>query len=156
MPTRKFRPIPDLTPAQVDRFLKHILFGEPNECWPWLDHKNDKGYGEVTIGKMTNLLAHRVSYKLSKGEPGDLLVTHSCDNPPCNNPSHLFTGTNQQNMDEKTQRGRALRKYTEEQVAEIKRLYAEGMRPRDIFKIFPTVKYTAIIDITLRRRRTHL
>lgn len=51
--------------------------------------------------------AHRVSYSIEYGEFEDsLLVCHTCDNPPCVNPSHLFLGTHQDNADDKMSKNR--------------------------------------------------
>jgi hypothetical protein len=50
--------------------------------------------------------AHRISYQLFKGDLGDGVVCHICDVPACINPDHLFLGTQQDNMDDKTQKGR--------------------------------------------------
>jgi hypothetical protein len=66
--------------------------GGPSACWLWTASTN-KGYGQLEIdGRPEG--AHRIAYKLSIGPiPNGLSVCHSCDNPPCCNPSHLFLGS---------------------------------------------------------------
>jgi len=78
---------------------------EPDECWPWTAGLV-RGYGAGTFQKK-RYKATRVILEDKLGEPlGDLLALHTCDNPRCCNPAHLYAGTAQQNMDDKVMRGR--------------------------------------------------
>lgn len=74
------------------------------DCWPWLGRKNKKGYG-----KFQATYAHRYSWGLSNGSPApdDIQILHSCDNPPCVRPDHLFPGTAQDNSDDMMAKGRS-------------------------------------------------
>jgi hypothetical protein len=81
-----------------------------HECWPWQGGLNPSGYGELSCPLVTfggNQRAHRVSYFLIKGNPGDLDVCHECDNRPCCNPAHLFLCAHIDNMRHMVVKGRA-------------------------------------------------
>lgn len=77
-----------------------------SECWTWTAVKNHWGYGRIMVqGKAR--AAHRVSYLISNGPvPAGMCVLHTCDNPPCVNPSHLFLGTLKDNMLDMVRKGR--------------------------------------------------
>lgn len=67
--------------------------GGPDACWPWQGELNDNGYGRLRFGGKMEV-AHRVAYELTHGAiPAVRFVCHSCDNPPCCNPAHLWVGT---------------------------------------------------------------
>jgi len=82
----------------------------PDACWPWRGTLTSKGYGRLRVGART-YLAHRVTYAAYVAGAALLadrnaLVLHSCDNPPCCNPSHLRIGDNADNMRDAHERGR--------------------------------------------------
>lgn len=75
-------------------------------CLEWQGAKNRSGYGVINCGDRTRL-AHRVAYRLYVGPvPDGMQVCHSCDNPSCVNPDHLWAGTNMDNVKDRDQKGR--------------------------------------------------
>jgi len=86
------------------RLFKRIKVGTPDECWEWTHRKDPNGYGRIDIGKIPRL-AHRIAFEIANGFTAEN-VCHSCDNPPCCNPSHLFAGNPSINNDDMTKKGR--------------------------------------------------
>lgn len=79
-------------------------------CWIWQGAKNPKGYGKININYKT-VASHRLSYVLFNGDiKAGLYVCHTCDNPSCINPKHLFLGTAQDNTHDCFNKGRDKRK----------------------------------------------
>lgn len=75
----------------IEQFLSRMKESESG-CWLWENSLDSGGYGRFHMfGKQVG--AHRASYILFKGDPGDLLVLHNCNVFRCVNPDHLFLGT---------------------------------------------------------------
>lgn len=92
--------------ATIARFLALVDQRGSDECWPWTG-SSVKGYGRFKVTGYETRHANRVAWAIANGrDPGDLLVRHSCDNPPCCNPAHLLLGTHADNARDKVERGR--------------------------------------------------
>lgn len=113
------------------RFWKYVK--KTSNCWNWIGGINKFGYGRIAL-KPKVLLVHRFSYELHKGNiPYDRYVLHSCDNPKCVNPAHLYLGTYKDNSRDMYSRGRAVlgenrsqAKLKNDQAKEIRELYKTG------------------------------
>lgn len=136
-------------------------FAKLDGCWEWKAFKSPYGYGKIWIAGRPQL-AHRVAYQLYVGEiPEGLCVCHSCDNRKCVNPSHLFLGTNADNVRDREKKSRGVMpmrsgeknsqaKLSEEQIVEIRTMRSEGIRGIDLAKEFGVTQAT-ISSIVHRR-----
>ncbi len=96
-----------------------------DSCWPWLGRLDQDGYGRLDWCGHAQTLAHRHVFRLTFNiEP--IVVCHHCDNRKCCNPTHLYNGTLQTNIADRTVRNRGYkgpaywnRKVTEVQAREI-------------------------------------
>lgn len=94
----------------VSRFWSKVALAGRDECWEWKGYRKPNGYGQFTLRKGEFVTASRVSLALAgvvlnAGE----VACHSCDNPPCVNPAHLFPGTQSVNAFDSVAKGRARR-----------------------------------------------
>lgn len=95
-----------MTLEVIDRFLAKVQV-QPDGCWVWTAALRDGyPYGVFCFDGKT-YRAHRFSYLLYRGEiPEGQHVCHSCDNPTCVNPHHLFLGTQSDNIQDCLEKGR--------------------------------------------------
>lgn len=117
-----------------ERFFEKVERNGESECWLWTGASNASGYGRIRIND-TLRYAHRVSPALHAGQiPEGQQANHLCDNPRCVNPEHLYTGDQQQNIDDAVERGDLIEtrnrgeehphaKLSADEVSEIRNLY---------------------------------
>lgn len=82
----------------------------PDECWPWTaSRQTGGGYGVFTREGRTKY-AHRAALEEAIGRPlaAGEFACHTCDNPPCCNPAHLFVGSALDNHRDMSRKGRNL------------------------------------------------
>jgi hypothetical protein len=118
--------------TDAERFWSKVDKSDEAGCWNWTATKHRQGYGMIRInGKMVG--SHRYSWEMHHGPvPNGIEVCHTCDNPTCVNPSHLFLGSHADNMFDRSVKGRAAVKLNEEQVRTMRARYANGERQAKI------------------------
>ena len=87
----------------------HHVKDEESDCWIWNKAINPSGYGVKSRGRREegNEYAHRLVWILFNGSiPEGVHILHTCDNPPCVNPKHLFSGTQGDNNRDCMRKGR--------------------------------------------------
>lgn len=146
-----------------DRFWGKVE--KTSTCWNWKASLSKDGYGEISDNGIMRL-AHRVSWELHNGKiPENMCVLHHCDNRKCVNPSHLFLGTNYDNVRDCINKNRAKKargenvktsKLNESDVINIRKLYSSGNYTfAEIAKGYG-VKYNAISRIVKRASWKHV
>jgi len=121
-----------------EKFWKKV--NKTETCWLWIGSISRR-YGQFYAKKTVK--AHRFSWELHNGLiPNGLFVCHTCDNPLCVNPSHLWLGTQKDNMKDCVNKERnnpnrgessGTHKLTEIQIKEIRK---SNLTNRELGKIF--------------------
>jgi len=144
------KPLPTLSDADIARFWSKVDVREPDACWLWQASCFKEGYGQFKV-RGRNLKTNRIAYFLGTGcDLGESLALHTCDNPSCCNPAHVYGGTAKDNIADAINRGRfacgvgethgsrthpesrargeraSTAKLTADQVTEMRGLYATG------------------------------
>ena len=111
-------------------------------CWVWTKSTLVGGYGQVQIeGKKWT--THRLFYTYYKGEiPSGKLVCHTCDNPTCVNPDHLYIGTHKDNNNDTYNRNRMPLRYGDQATNVVKLSKEEALH----------IKYSSIKSKELEQK----
>jgi hypothetical protein len=117
-----------------------LWYEDINGCWTWLkaragkDAHKGRGYGCLRFeGAVTS--AHTAMWRVIHGPiPEGLQILHQCDFSLCVNPSHGRLGTNAENQQEASERGRHLYhcRHTAEQILDIRARCAAGESQRSV------------------------
>lgn len=117
-------------PEDVFRFID-TKDNDPKECWLWTGYvhpQNGRGYFSLDGRRR---LAYQIVYELVHGEiPSNSVIRHKCDNPLCCNPTHLQTGSQGDNENDKYAHDRW--GYTNDMILEMRRLRKFNMSYRKI------------------------
>lgn len=144
------------------RFWGKVKIALPDECWEWQASTNAYGYGQIAINKRP-FAAHRIAWEIENGKINmGLFVLHKCDNRLCCNTTHLFLGTQKDNMKDKYEKNRNPRgvdlpfsKLSENDVLTIRGKIKLGLSQRDLASKF-NMSQTAISKIVRRETWKHL
>lgn len=151
---------PNFRSSIPDRFWKKVLKSEG--CWNWMaghftTPNGVKSYGCLWAGDKKSgtgrmIAAHIISWQLENGSfPKGMKICHKCDNPSCVRPSHLFLGTQLDNVRDMIRKGRANKargskhhkaKLTESDVASIRKQRKSGIKRTVLAKKYGVCEHT--------------
>ena len=100
-----------LTDQEIEHFWYRVDVGGLDSCWEWSLARDKDGYGKWGIrrdGKAVSVRCNRIALQIKLGRPlpPEAKALHTCDNPPCCNPDHLYEGSQYDNEEDKVLRGR--------------------------------------------------
>ena len=115
-----------------------------DSCWNWVAGKFASGYEQFRLNG-SSVRAHRLSLELEGVDiPSDMCVCHSCDNPSCVNPDHLFLATNKENSMDMVKKGRSMAgerhassKLSWKDVRAIRSAHKNGASRKDLVSFYP-------------------
>jgi hypothetical protein len=151
-----------------ERFWSKVDIKNENDCWNWLASTNSDGYGEFRYKNKLEIATHMVWF-LTYGKMPTLQILHTCDNPSCCNPNHLFEGTNIDNINDRVNKNRSAvgnkhgththpeslinaaikkGKLKEDDIIKILTMYYfEHIKPKEIHVLYNNLDKTTITDI---------
>lgn len=143
MPIRTL-PLPTSTERDIERFWSKVDRtpgqGPKGECWTWTGTRLPKGYGVLAIRRKDRgayqYVATRVAWMIAHGrDPGNDLMRHNCNYPPCIRPEHLLTGSPANNSEGMVREERQSRgeqhwraKFRDSDIPKIRQVYCDDKK----------------------------
>lgn len=129
--------------GDVNRFWQKVK--KTNKCWNWDSTLRD-GYGLFSFnGKPVG--AHRLSFAIEHGSiKHGAFVCHTCDNPQCVRPEHLYLGNQSTNMKDRSERDRTPSEFTSAQIEQARIRAAEGENLYSIASDMDTDKVKSLLQ----------
>jgi hypothetical protein len=153
---------PNIRIPASDRFWNNVQ--KTDFCWIWTGMKQKSGYGRFSYNGR-KWRANRLAWIFSIGLiPDGLHVLHTCDNPACVNPNHLWLGTHQDNVDDRERKGRnkpprgeanPRHALIEKEVIEIRMALNKNKSPSKLAEMYRVSRAT-IHNIKTRRTWAHI
>jgi hypothetical protein len=157
---QQLRPVRRRPRGSVPEVLRSLSeHNRETGCLEWTGTITELGYGRY--GRQ---LAHRLAYMTWVGDvPEGQYVLHKCDNPPCIEPSHLYVGTQADNVRDMDARGRRVSRPMPGEgnpasrltVAEVLAIRADG-RPQRVIASEYGVTQAAISLIVTGKKWRHI
>ena len=149
MPNMKYR-------SHKEFILGHVV--EVRDCWIWQAVPHKSGY--ATIGgqwSMGENYAHRLSYRVFKDEISEnKFVCHTCDNPMCVKPDHLWLGSPSDNSIDAAKKDRLKIKLDIKQVEEIRDLLKCGIHSQYEIANLYDINQSNVSRIKSKQRRQYV
>lgn len=134
---------PKNTPENADGWFWSRAIRQ-GDCLIWQGCKDKDGYGRVRIeGK--NRTTGQAAFYLKTGAFPEGEACHTCDNPSCVEPSHVYDASHAHNMGDMAQKGRTgvrrgfdnhATKLSDEDLREIADRRNSGEKPSDVAAMF--------------------
>jgi hypothetical protein len=88
-----------ISAAQFEAIIESVEMVTESGCWIYMGSLDDGGYGVIYPKHGQAKKAHRAMYEHLYGAiPDGMKACHRCDTPSCCNPSHIFIGTQAENV----------------------------------------------------------
>lgn len=90
-----------------ERITNKVRVDNVTGCWLWVGCIGHHGYGHIKVDQKV-CVVHRVMWQIQTQKTIDhgVYICHSCDNPTCCNPEHVWEGTSQHNVFDMMAKGR--------------------------------------------------